>query len=468
MIIWDYEQTIYQAKSPDVLTINLTLTIWNYLSYHNILKVFLIGCFSFSLVFNSSFGATEAVDLFNEVNSIDLILNDIWMEPKNPIEGEAVSIHGSVYNAGIVPTKTSDVVTVGYIVNGELVEINILENMLTGVENGVEISSGPIFDAIAGNYIVTVIINYHDTLSHLRDNPENNIVQKRFQIKNDVPLLINYDIYQHYNELTETQQISIQGELTNIFQKKLENYDIVFNIGDLRKNATTDINGRFSLEMDIAFENKPVKVTSYLEENQFFPTFFKNIFPLKLEKEQSALVLEIIRDTRSDNFENPTITIVLFQDSYDNLFKKISTDNLDQQSTMIDNYFSTVLPANHEYIAEIYLEGRLFDAFQSNFTNNVVVKKEIFISESAQIKFRIVNETDEPQGNVAVDNWVYSAISDKDGFTNWITVIPTITANEPYVAKATFPDGEVTWSEPFLIESGERKVIQIIQGVGKK
>ena len=60
------------------------------------------------------------------------------------------------------------------------------------------------------------------------------------------------------------------------------------------------------------------------------------------------------------------------------------------------------------------------------------------------------------------------AISDKDGFTDWIPVIPTITSNEPYVAKAIFPDGRVIWSEPFLIESGEKKVIQIIQGTGNK
>ena len=87
-----------------------------------------------------------------------------------------------MYNAGVIEIEdVSDAVTVGYIVNDEVVEINLLENILPGTENGIEISSGPAFNAVTGDYVVTVIINYHDTLSHLRDNPENNIVQKKFQ-----------------------------------------------------------------------------------------------------------------------------------------------------------------------------------------------------------------------------------------------------------------------------------------------
>ena len=39
-------------------------------------------CLSFSIT--SSFSLTESVDIFGRVNSSDLILNDIWMEPENP------------------------------------------------------------------------------------------------------------------------------------------------------------------------------------------------------------------------------------------------------------------------------------------------------------------------------------------------------------------------------------------------
>jgi len=97
-----------------------------------------------------------------------------------------------------------------------------LENVLPGVENGVIISSGPVLNPRSGNYIITVIINYHDTLSHLRDNPENNIVQKRIQIGSNNPSLITCDINQLYDSKTGQQQIKIQGELTKRIKKKLE------------------------------------------------------------------------------------------------------------------------------------------------------------------------------------------------------------------------------------------------------
>ncbi len=416
-----------------------------------------------------SFGLTESVQLFGEVNSIDLILNDIWMEPQNPKDGEPISIYGSVYNAGIIASGDfSDAVTVAYFVNGELVEIGVLKNVLPGLENGLIVSSGPIFDAIPGNYVVTMIINYHDTLSHLRDNMENNIVQKKFQIiSDDVPSLINYDIYQNYDKNLNTQQISLQGDLTNIFQKKTENHDLIIDVGDLRANIITDADGYFSLETTIDFDDKPVTVTAFLEEDSTVSSLSKTIFPLKLENNQSALALKMIQEINSNYFKNFVFTVVLFQDSYDNLFKKISTDDFDDQSMLIDDFFLTTLPANHEYIAEIYLEGRFIDAIQSNFISNVVVVKEIFISNSAQIKFRVVDDVNSPQSNVYVENWIFSANSDNDGFTDWIPVIPTVIDSEPYVAKAIFSDGGISWSDPFFIESGEKKVIEIIRGNGK-
>jgi hypothetical protein len=434
-----------------------------------ILGLLLITCFFLSFDVIPSFGLTESVELFGEVNSIDLILNDIWMEPENPKDGEPISIHGSVYNAGIIPSGDfSDAVTVAYFVNGELAEIDVLKNILPGLENGLVVSSGPIFDAIPGNYVVTMIINYHDTLSHLRDNLENNIVQKKFQIaSDDVPSLINYDIYQNYDENLNRQQISLQGDLTNIFQKKTENRDVIIDVGDHRTNIITDADGHFFLETAIDFDDKPVTVTAFLEEDSTVSSLSKTIFPLKLKNNQSALALKMVQEINSNHFKNPVFTVALFQDSYDNLFKKISTDDVDDQSMLIDNFFLTVLPANHEYIAEIYLEGRFIGAIQSNFTSNAVVDKEIFISDSAQIKFRVVDETNSPQSDVYVENWIFSANSGNDGFTDWIPVIPTVIDSEPYVAKAIFSNGIISWSDPFFIESGEKKVIEIIRGDDK-
>jgi hypothetical protein len=63
-----------------------------------------------------------------------------------------------------------------------------------------------------------------------------------------------------------------------------------------------------------------------------------------------------------------------------------------------------------------------------------------------------------------VDNWIYSSITSEDGLTEWIEMLPTIIPSEPYVAKATLPDGSVIWSEPFLLESEEKKIITIVKG----
>ena len=433
--------------------------------HNSTLRLFLIFCFFLSFSFPSSFSLTESVDLFGKSSSVDLVLNDIWIEPENPKNAEAITVHGSVYNAGIIPSEeVSDAVTIGYIVNGELVEITLLENILPGIENGVEISSGPIFDAMPGNHVVTVIINYHDTLSHLRDNPENNIVQKIFQIGTSTPSLITSEIYQYYDNKTDSQQITIQGEVMDVFQEKLEGKEVAIGVNGVSQEKTsTDANGEFLFESDMPFKNELVEITVQLERNSFFPSSPQIIFPIKLDNEQSGLALEIIPDVAGGNLENQILTVVLFQDSYDKMFKKISTNDFDKQSLIIDDFFLTTLPANHEYIIEVYIGGRILDAFQNYFPNNAIIKKEIPILESAQIQFRITDEVGNPENNVIVENWIYSVSSNENGFTDWIEILPTFTENEPYVAKAIFPNGEVVWSEPFQIEEDEEKIIHIIR-----
>jgi hypothetical protein len=390
------------------------------------------------------------VDLFGQINSVDIVLNDIWIEPENPKDGDIISIHGSVYNAGIIPTeKVSNAITIGYIVNDELVEIALLKNVLPGVENGVIISSGPVLDS----------------LSHLRDNPENNIVQKRIQIGSNNPSLITYDINQQYDSKTGQQQIKIQGELANVHQEKIRNEEIIVNVkGILKEKTITDTNGKFFFETDMPFKNELVEITTQLEVDPFFSNPTQMIYPIKLNSEQSALALEIIPDTSESDLKNQVLTAVVFQDSYNELFKNISTDNFEKQDLYIENFIISTLPANHEYIVEVYIGGRILDAFQNYFPNNQVIKKEVFISESAQIQFKITDKAGEPQKNVKVENWIYSSTSNEEGITEWIDVLPTFTENEPYVAKAIFTNGEIVWSEPFQIEEGEKKTIHIIKG----
>jgi len=67
--------------------------------YNKILKLFLIFIVCISFSFTSSYSLTESVDLFGQINSAEIVLNDIWIESENPKDGKAISIHGSLYNA---------------------------------------------------------------------------------------------------------------------------------------------------------------------------------------------------------------------------------------------------------------------------------------------------------------------------------------------------------------------------------
>ena len=432
------------------------------MTHTNALRIFLIICFSFSFAVTPSFSLTESVNLFGEINSVDIILNDIWIEPENPNNGDKVTIYGSVYNAGIIPTEeVSDAVTIAYIVNGEIVEINLLENILPGLENGRVVSSGPVFNAISGEYTITTIINYHDTLSHLRDNQENNIIQKIFQTGTKSPSIINFETYQYYNDETKNQEITIRGEITNINLEKLENQEIIIDIEGIEQTKTiSNTDGKFLFKTNIPLNDKPIKIFAHSNKNSFVTSDEQKIFPIKIDHGQSALALEINSQSLKNKLRDLPLTVVLFQDNYSNIFEKKSTHN---QNRTIENLFLTHLPSEHTYIAEIYLEGRIIDAFQNYFPDNVVIKKEISILESSEIQFRVINDIGESQNNVDVNMWVYSDKSNERGLTDWIKVIPTFTENEPYVAQAIFPNGEIIWSEPFLIEPEEKKVITIVK-----
>jgi hypothetical protein len=404
--------------------------------------------------------------LFGEINSADIVLNDIWIEPENPKNGDAVTIYGSVYNAGIIPTAdVTDAVTIAYIVNGEIVEISLLENILPGLENGTVVSSGPVFNAMASTYEITTIVNFHDTLSHLRDNPKNNIVQKIFETSNKLPSIVDFNTYQYYNDKLNKQEITIQGKITNILDEQLENQDIVIDIeGFGSEKITSGYDGQFLFKTDIEFKEKPIKILTHANENSFVTSQIQEIFPIKMNEEQSALAMEITSQPSKSGLSELPLTVVLFQDDYSNLFEKISTDDDKIQSVTTENLFLATLPSEHKYIAEIYVEGRVIDAFQSYFPNNNVIKKEIDITESSQIQFRVLNDLGEPQRNVNVKTWIYSDKTNDDGISDWINVIPTFSSNEPYIAQAIFPNGKVIWSEPFLLEPEEKKVITMIKG----
>ena len=432
---------------------------------HNLIKISVVIAVSASLFYNPAFALTESVDLFGEINSVDLILNDIWIEPENPKEGDAVSIHGSVYNAGVIRTEdVSDAVTMAFIVNGEIAEITLLQDILPGIENGIQVSSGPVLDSSSGEYIITGILNYHDTLSHLRDNPANNIVQKKIRIGDSQPSIITSEIYQMYDKKNNSQLITINGQLNNFFQERLGNQEVTIKIGEVAsEKITTSEEGRFSMNTDIPFVNEIIKVSMNVDNNSVIGSPSQVIYPVKLNQGESIMTFEIFSDSQEYDFKNSEFTIVIFQDNYEKMLDKIDTNQFDKQDAISDDIFSVMVPSNHEYIVEIYYEGRFLDAFQSFFEENSVAKKDIFIPENGQVKFIVLDENNKPQANVRIENWIYSSITNQDGTTEWIEILPTIIPNEPYVAKAIFSDGSVTWSEPFLLESNEEKTISIVK-----
>jgi len=541
----------------------------------------------------------------------DPLINNIWLEPENPKPGDLVSINSSIYNQGTQSTKeVTNVVTIGYIINDELVQISTLTNVDPGIKNGIQITSGPIWKATDGVHTITVILNYHDTLSHLTDNFENNIMQKTYHIgdwQNSLQPLILFELFQETIPDTENQAIKIEGRvnLPNNYpeyrtprinveftdEKKIAqkysaavdkdtssfywretmpisrtiipvtvsfaderyqnfDYDYTSNIYpiDLKQNESLFVLQLSDSTDSFNFKNQDFTVSIYDESYQFLHEYETNQiseYPIKeietiqlpaspfrieepppgpnptlstnekgdllyfvlpggntynfeiysenqmeysslkfleenkvvndlikgdenqhsinLKQNEAMLSLELSDPTSSYTFENAEFTVVIFQNSYENLFKKISTYGYDNLSLIDDGNLLTILPANQKYLAEVYLEGKFLTAFDVFLEYKDIVNKEIFIPEPAQVRFEIINKSGEPISNIPVEIWTYSATSDDNGFTDWIEILPTITNEEPYAANATFSDGTVVWSEQFLIEPRESKTIQIIQ-----
>ena len=97
----------------------------------------------------------------------------------------------------------TDTVTIAYIVNGEISEINLLENILPWLENEKVVSSGPVFNAI-------------------------------------------------------------QGELTDIHLEKSADQEIIIDIEGIKQEKTiSDMCGEFLFETDIQFNDEPIRISIY-------------------------------------------------------------------------------------------------------------------------------------------------------------------------------------------------------------
>jgi len=401
------------------------------------------------------------------VGNAELVLENIQIEPPYPKKGELTIITGEVYNAGLVETDSlASIITAAYFVDGKLLFIGKIGNVKPGIGNKIEISSGPIWNAETGNHVIKIILDYHDTLNEQQDSFDNNVVEKTFSIQ---------PIYSTKILLNASTSYVIQGEdtLLNIIisleefdsNKTLDNKKIILSFDKDIIHLTTDKYGTVVYTKKInsikSFEIK----SSFEGDDQYLPSD-SSLIIYSIPKEVTPAMLIKITDVKKQyDFKKNSFEFLIFQDSYENLIEGISP-----VSTLLDSDIYLVsLPADHDYFAEVYIDGRFaFLTDKERLKENSMIIEELDVPESAEIRFRVTDEMGEPQSNVIVNNWIYSAITDEDGFTDWIKMLPTVIGNEPYVAKATFSDGHVVWSDSFLVDSGEKRVVEITQKRDKK
>jgi len=234
--------------------------------------------------------------------------------------------------------------------------------------------------------------------------------------------------------------------------------NVILNFDGDDIHLTTDKSGKTSFSKTVNY-SKALKVESYFEgDDQYLSSSsFLILHPIPKDI-TSALLVNIMDAKKQYNFENNSFEFLIFQDSYENLIEKISPT-----TTLLDSdTFWISLPAEHDYFAEVYLDGRfLFLTDKIQLNENDIILEELIIPESAEIRFRVINELGEPQSNVIVNNWIYSTITGGNGFTDWIDVLPTSHTNS-YVAEVFLPNEITIQSNPFDVFSGEKKTIDIV------
>ena len=399
-----------------------------------------------------------------ETGQAEIVITDIWLEPEHPQAGDKVIIFGNVYSGGTYRTEYyAKVVTVGFIIDGELRKITELGNVNPGSTNNVKISTGPLWDAEWGKHNMTVIIDYHNTLPDQYDNPNNNIIEKTFSIEPVKPAQINFDIMPSYIIQNKDSFITLNGSLTDSDSgAPLINQNIILMAGDSRLPLITDKSGKFAITKAITFSEEKFLVTASFEGSfPYLPSNYSSyVFNLPPSKDTAALVLKIKDPNGKYDFKNLPSDITVFQDSYDNLYAKISTS---KKGVLLDNSTAwTGLPGNHSYLEEIYVNGRFFFGTDwRQIPEKGVIQENVYIPETAQIRFHVTDANNNPLTGTSVKTWIYSAKTDETGFTEWIEMLPTKTKKEPYVTVGSTNDGRIIKSEPFFVTSGEKKIIEI-------
>ena len=386
----------------------------------------------------------------------DLVLENVSIDPLFPKDGQLVAITAEVHNAGIKSTNFfSSIITVGYFVDGNLIHVGTLDNVLPGIQNTIKISSPPIWESSSGTHDIEVILDYHNTLLDKVDSTENNTISETILVSPPIPTEILIDTSsQYFIQGEHVPQITLK--LINSDTKEpIPNQEILLNFDDKLTSLFTNTEGTTSFSNKVSlFESLDVTAsfTGYKKYSHTDSSI--TLFPLP-NTDSSYLILDLHDSKNQFNFKDYPIEILIFQDSYQTLLKKIIPD---QKTLLDDNTFWISLPPDHLYFSEIYLDGRLFFVTESQLLEkNSILTKHLKLPELGQIKFKVVDENKKLIPNTVVKNWFYS-FPIKNGISDWEYVLPT---NEPYTAEVFFEGSQIGKSAPFLVFSGEQKIIEI-------
>ncbi|MDH3677973.1 MAG: hypothetical protein OEQ12_06705 [Nitrosopumilus sp.] len=387
---------------------------------------------------------------------VELVLDDIGIVPTSPEKGDLVSITADVYNAGLKNTNSlTSIITAAYFVDGNLLHVDEIGNIEPGLSNKIKIISSPIWRSEMGNHEIKVIVDYHNTLNDQYDSPLDNSMSKILFIeplKNTQILLEAFPHYLLQDEKTSKITVSLFDPASNEF---LNNQKILLTLDGHTSTLITDKQGKVSFSTTMPLSNQ-INIEAYFDGDSMHYPSNSSLTLYSFPKEISSSLVLKLSDSDQYNFENYLFDILIFQDSYEKLIKKIQPDS----TTLLDSEtFWISLPSGHNYFAEIYLNGRIFFVTdQIQLQEDSIIVKKLKIPEMGKVKFVVTDDKNQLVTGSTVTNWIYS-FSAEDGFTEWMDVIPA--TREPYVAETILSDRSILKSEPFLIFPGEQKIIDI-------
>ncbi len=166
--------------------------------------------------------------------------------------------------------------------------------------------------------------------------------------------------------------------------------EIIWNIGGEETKVTTNKEGKNSFLNTIYFFNTYTVEVFFEGDTQYTPSN-SSLTIHSLPKEITAAMIIKLSNTKEQyNFEEYEFEIIIFQDSYQGVVKKIKpnpTILLDSKTLLVP------LSPEHDYFAEIYLDGKIFSVTdKERLKENNLIIKEVEIPETAYIKFKMVND----------------------------------------------------------------------------